>query len=260
MIQDLKKVYKFKYTILSLGISELKLKYTGSILGFFWSILEPLSIILIYSLIFPLILKVNFLEWVLFFLCGLIPYRYLRKGILDLTTSLVERRDILLKATLPTEIIPLSRLFSNSVSFFLESLVISLFILIFVKPSPYLLAFPLLFIIQLFFICGMGLFFSVYYPRFRDLNYILNIVFEAFFFLTPVVYRIDFIPLSYRKFYLLNPLARLIFLWQVSWLGKPSSELPFLKNLILLFLFSLLILLGGYWFFLRKKEKVIEEV
>jgi len=88
MLKNLKKIYSSKDVILRLAFTDLKLRYAGSYLGLFWSLLEPLLIILVYSIVFPLILKADFFEWFLFFICGLIPYRYLRKGTMEMTTCI----------------------------------------------------------------------------------------------------------------------------------------------------------------------------
>ena len=260
---DAKKIYKYRDSIWRIGLTDLKLKYVGSVLGFFWSILEPLLIIIIYSLVFPIILKAKFVDWVLFFICGLIPYRFLKKGIVGITTSLVDNRDILGKVKILPEIIPLSKALSDSISFLLESTILIFVVMIFVGPSLYILLFPVLFLIELFIILGIGFWLSCSYPKLRDLNYILNVIFEALFFLTPVVYRLSYIPELYRRVYMLNPFARLVYLWQGIILYSSESFIeyfPIIDNTIKLLFISTIILLFGYWRFNRLKFRAIGEI
>jgi ABC-2 type transport system permease protein len=262
-LKEAKKIYKYKDSILNIGLTDLKLKYVGSFLGFFWSVLEPLLIIIIYSLVFPIILKTNFVDWVLFFICGLIPYRFLKKGIVEITTSLVDNRDILCKVKILPEVIPLSKALSDSISFLLESLILIFIVTVFVEPSPYILLFPVLFLIELFIILGIGFWLSCSYPKFRDLNYVLNVFFEALFFLTPVVYRLNYIPELYRRVYMLNPFARLVYLWQGIILYSSETFIeyfPIIENTIILFFISTIILLIGYWRFNKLKVKAIGEI
>jgi len=262
-LEESKKIYKYKDSIWRIGITDLKLKYAGSVLGFFWSVLEPLLIIIVYSLIFPLILKANFIDWVLFFICGLIPYRFLRKGIVDLTTCLVDQRDIFSKVKILPDVIPLSKALSDSISFLLESFILVFVVLFFVRPTVYILLFPFLFLIELFIILGIGFWLSCSYPRFRDLNYILNVVFEALFFLTPVVYRLGYVPELYRRIYMLNPFARLVYLWQGIILYSSETFIeyfPIIENTFMLLIISFIILLIGYRRFNKMKFKVIGEI
>jgi ABC-2 type transport system permease protein len=263
VLKEAKKIYKYKDSIWNIGLTDLKLKYVGSFLGFFWSVLEPLLIIIIYSLVFPIILKAKFVDWVLFFICGLIPYRFLKKGIVDTTTSLVDNRDILAKVKILPEVIPLSKVLSDSISFMLESLILIFVVMVFVGPSLYILLFPVLFFIELFIILGIGFWLCCFYPKFRDLNYVLNVFFEALFFLTPVVYRLSNIPELYRRIYMLNPFARLFYLWQGIILYSSESFIeyfPIIENTIILFFISTIILLVGYWRFNKLKFKAIGEI
>lgn len=117
MLKGLRTVYEHRDNIWILTVTDLKMRYAGSTLGFFWSVLEPLLIIFIYSLVFPLIMKAKFVDWVLFFLAGFIPFRYFERGVREVTTSLVKNRNILNQVKIPSEIIPISTTLSNSISF-----------------------------------------------------------------------------------------------------------------------------------------------
>jgi ABC-2 type transport system permease protein len=263
VLKEIKKAYKYREAIKLLGLKDLKLKYVGSSLGVFWSILEPLLIILVYSLVFPIILKANFTEWVLFFIAGLIPYRYFNKGVTNITSSLVEQRELLNKVKMPLEVVPFSKLFSDSISFIIESSIVVIVSLIFVRPTFFILLYPVLFLIELFMILGAGLFLCSYYPRFRDLSYILRVFFEAFFFLTPIVYRLSNIPEIYRRVYMFNPLARLMYVWQGIILYSSEAFIeyfPIMENIVILFLISVVILVLGYFKFINSKRKIMEEI
>jgi len=264
MLEELKKLWRYRSTIWIMTTSNLKLKYASSYLGFLWSILEPLLLILVYSLVFPLILKTNFFEWVLFFICGLLPYRFLNIGFVETTRSIVDMRNIIIKTNIPTEVIPISKALSSAITFLLESVVFfSIVFLSGVQPTNFILLFPVLFVTEFFIILGVGFYLSSLFVRFRDLTYILNIAFQALLFLCPIVYTLVMVPEIYRGVYLLNPISRLILLYQSVILHSASSfieYLPVLENTVVLFIFSIAVLLIGYLQFNKRKHNFAGEL
>ena len=264
ILKEIKKIIKYKDTIKILTISDLKLKYSSSTLGFFWSILEPLLLIAVYSLVFPLILHAKFYDWVLFFLAGFIPFRFFERGIKSVTTSLVRKRNILNRVNIPSVIIPISIALSDSISFFFESILFfSIIFIAGVRPTLFLLLFPILFLVELFLILGIGFYLCISYVRFRDLDYILNIILQALMFLTPFVYRIEIIPEIYRRVYLLNPLARLVLMYQGISLYTVKTfveHIPIVLNIFLLLIFSIIVLIVGFFSFINRKSNVEGEL
>jgi ABC-type polysaccharide/polyol phosphate export permease len=256
--EELKKIYAYKESIWILGINDLKARYAGSSLGFFWSILEPLLIVIVFSSVFPLILKAKFIDWVLFFLVGFIPHRYFERCTREVTTSIVRNKNILNQLNIPSAVILLSTALSNSISFILElGVILGIILIAGIKFTPLIFFLPLLFLTQLFIILGISFHLSISYVRYRDIEYILNVIFLLLMFLTPITYRLDLISQQYRNIYLLNPLARLVLLYQSVILYSVKSfveYIPILENAILLFLFSLIILILGYFSFIKRKH------
>jgi ABC-type polysaccharide/polyol phosphate export permease len=263
MFENLKRVYSSKDIILRLAFTDLKIRYAGSYLGILWSLLEPLLLISVYSIVFPLILKVSFLDWFLFFICGLIPFRYFKKGVMESTTCLVDYSSILEKSRMNAENIIYAKSISNLVYFFIELLIIFILTSFFVRPSFFILFLPIAILISFLLNLGFGFYFSVLYPRMRDIVYILTIFFEALMFLTPIVYRIEHIPSLYRGVYLLNPIARLVYVYQAILLHSSPKFTEYLslpQELAFLFLFSLTIFIIGYKKFEKEKGISLELV
>jgi ABC-type polysaccharide/polyol phosphate export permease len=257
----LKRIYSSKDVILRLAFTDLKVRYAGSYLGLFWSLLEPLSFILIYSIVFPLILKADFLEWFLFFICGLIPFRYFRKSVMEMTTCLVDYSNILEKSRMRVENLIYAKSISTLISFLIELSIVFVLVSLFVRPSIFILFLPFVVAISFLLSLGLGFYFSVIYPKVRDISHILMIFFEALMFLTPVVYKIEYIPSLYRGVYLLNPMARLIYVYQATLLHsspKFVEYLPVPQELVLLFLFSVAVFIIGYRKFEKEKEISLE--
>jgi len=259
----LRKIFSSKNVILKLTYSDIKLRYAGSYLGVFWSLLEPFFFILTYSLIFPLILGVSFKSWFLFFITGMIPYRFIRKSILEITTCLVQYSDILEKSKTNAENIVFAKAISSLVPFLIEISIVTILVFCFVKPSIYVSLLPIVIIITFLMVLGFGFYFSVIYPGARDINYILSVILDMMMFLTPIVYRINHIPEEYRGIYLLNPFARLIYLYQGVFLYSLDffvEYLPIIRETFILFLFSVIVFILGYRKFEKSKKGAIEMI
>lgn len=262
MFKILKNAWRVRDIIWRLALTDIKMKYVGSYLGVVWSLLEPLLIILIYSFVFPSILNVSFTEWFPFFICGLIPYRYFRNGVLSMTTSLVDFSDILRKSKLDPKIVFISKGVSTFVSFLIEISIVLVFVLVFFGVSYSMLLLPLIIFFHFIFNTGLALFLAVNYPKFRDINYIFQIISEALMFLTPIVYRIQHIPVKFRKIYVANPLVKLIYLYQWSLLYFPSLSKYFplspFNELLIFGAISTVLFLTGYKYFEKKVKKSLE--
>ncbi len=263
MLKLFRYVKEKKEIILRLAIADIKTRYAGSFLGILWSLLEPLFLILVYSIVFPLILKANFKEWFLFFITGFIPFRYFRKSILEITTSLVDYSNILEKSRMDAETMILAKAISILISFLIELSIILFLVIPFVKPSIFYILLPIAIFTSFLTALGFGFIFSVMYPKARDISYILSIVFEALFFLTPSVYRIENIPSLYRGIYFLNPFARFVYFYQGIFLyNSPQFEKYFslFEEAFLLFLFSAFVLIIGYKKFEKEKYESLEAI
>lgn len=264
IFDEISSIWRYRDTVKILTISDLKLKYSSSTLGFLWSVLEPLLLIAVYSLVFPTIMRANFYDWVLFFLAGFIPFRFFERGIKSVTASLVRSRSILNSVNIPSVIIPISVALSASVSFLLESILFfGIIFLAGVAPTLFLALFPVLFLAELFLILGIGFHLCVSYVKLRDLDYILNIVLQAVMFLTPFMYRLDIIPEAYRGLYLLNPLARLVLLYQGVALYAAETfveSIPIVSNSVMILIFSAAVLIMGFLSFVNRRSSIDGEL
>ncbi len=243
---------------------ELKMEFGQSRLGLLWSLLEPAGIILVFATIFPLVIGLDFYTWVLFFIAGFIPHRFLQDGIESTTKSLVENKGILNQVNIKEEVVPISSSLASFIKFSLECVVF--FSIIFISgivPGWLALIFPFLVLSQLLMVMGFGMHLSVSYVETRDIDHILKVFFQALFFLAPIVYRVGKIPEVYRGIYLLNPISRLILLYQESLLhplGDFVSYIPVLENVLLLLIFSFVVFIIGYTSFKRRKVKFMGKI
>src|SRR5271157_6351783 len=181
-------LYDYRELIKNLVISDLKVKYANSILGFAWSMLNPLLMMLVLYVVFS-----NFFgsggSFILYILTGLLVWRFFSMGTTSALASIVGKPSLVTKIFIPREILPLSSVLSSLISSLLELCVLIPLLIIFgVKLSFALLLFPVVFALFFMVIYGLALILSSLYVYFRDLNQIWDVLIQIGFFACPIMY------------------------------------------------------------------------
>ncbi len=193
---------------------EIKVRYKSNILGYAWSILNPLSQALIYLFAFQYVLKVKIDNYVLFLVLGLFPWQWLQNSVIASSVSMIANANLVKKTIFPREFIVFSVVLNDMFHFIISLPVLFLFLFIYrhhVVMNPVLwLLFPVLAIIQMLFIAGLGLLVSSINVFFRDLERLVGILINFIFYGTPVVYAVTMIPDKFHFIIYLNPMALLI--------------------------------------------------
>lgn len=269
MWQRLQELYRFRDLIYHLVVRELRARYKGSVLGFLWSLLNPLMMMAVFTVVFTLIMPNNALpNYPIFLLCGLLPWNYFSAGVMTGIHSVVSNANLVKKVYFPREVLPIASALAQLVNFLLALVV--LFALLFVfqaSLSPRLWMLPIVILIQTSFIIGIVLFLSAINVFYRDTMMIMDVVILAWFFMTPVFYPLDILPQSYdfmgyvvnvhRLMNILNPMASIINAYRdLLYLGT-YTEIDFLLRTALT---SFGVLIFGYWFFTRLSGDFGEEL
>lgn len=208
----------YYYLIKQLSITEIKSKYKGSALGFLWSVLTPLVMLIIYTFVFSTILNArwdiittNKLEFAVILFCGIITFNLFSEVINNSTAILLRNVNYITKVVFPLGIFPfvllISSLFNFSIGFILLVLA-NLFSLGVIHWTILLLPFVLLPIILI--TLGVSWFLSSLGVYFRDINYIVSLFLQGLMFLSPIFYPISIIPVEFRFVYYLNPFTSII--------------------------------------------------
>lgn len=208
MIKRIKFIYSHRHTLKDMVIKELKAKYSNSILGISWAIVNPLLIMLVISFVFTVVFKVEMKNFPLFILSGILPWMFFSAAISESVFSIINQAQMLRQFNIPKEILPLSSIFANFLNFLLGWIII-LPVFLFFKPKAIILLPALVFIVitHLIFIAGLGVALSVLNVRFRDIGHLLGVILMFWLWVTPVFYSIDMIPLFFRKIYAFNPMT-----------------------------------------------------
>src|SRR4030067_3166467 len=208
MFSGIKTLFSYRELLFSLTKKELKVKYRGSVLGFLWSLLNPILIMLVYSFVFSIVLRAGIKEFAIFLICALLPFNFLSNSVNYGTGSIISNSNLVNKIYFPREIIPLSIVLANLFNFLLE--LVALFIVLGImgyKFYIYLYLLPVVIFIQFFLVVGMTLLVSALNVFFRDLQHLITIIMMVWFFVTPIIYPLDMVPERFRFILQLNPMT-----------------------------------------------------
>lgn len=225
MVSLLKSLYARRDLMVLMVSRNLKIRYKNSTLGFFWSLLGPLFLILIYS-IFLSVMKIPIDLPSL--VTGILVWQFLALCLGDSLHSIVGNANLVTKANFPRAILPLSMVVANLANFLLSSLVLVIY-LVFARvtfgPAGWL---PLILLTQVALCLGVALLFSTANVFFRDTEHILSIVMLAWFFLTPVIYPVDLVlqnfPPWVHTLFFLNPMTGIIAAYRTALLS--AADMP----------------------------------
>lgn len=257
------KITYYKELIWELTKNELKLRYSGSFLGFVWVFLKPFATFAILLLVFSVFFGQHDPYYKFNLLIGLVLFYYFSEGTTQLTDTLLKRSDIILKLNFPRVVVIISSLFSTFINF-LASLSF-FFILIFLfSKSPHIFSFSglLMFAVAVLFlsllIIGFGFFSSIIQVKFRDFQQIWSLFLQLLMYSTPIIYPLAILPQKLQQIILLNPLTIIIDLSKSQLLNAPLAVS--LKSVIILGVFIVLLNITGYYYFNKKVIKIAEEI
>ncbi|HUD10556.1 MAG TPA: ABC transporter permease [Candidatus Saccharimonadales bacterium] len=192
--------------------TDFKLRYQGSVLGYAWSLLRPLLIFVILYIVFVKFLKVGagVPHYPVYLLFGIVVWNFFVEMTMQSLGSIVGRGDLIRKIRIPRWIIILSSSFSAVINLLLNLVIIAIFMVIgHVTPSDKIILLPLVLGEVYLFALGVSFFLSAAFVKYRDISYIWEVVLQAGFYLTPILYPLSRITnLTFQKIMLLNPLAQ----------------------------------------------------
>ena len=248
----------------SLVARELRARYRGSVLGFFWSFINPLLLLVIYTFVFTVVMPGTHppqLEpFALFMFCGILPWTWFSSSLLESSNVLVANANLIRKVLFPAEVLPIVTVVSGLVHFCLGLPILAAFLVFYripVSPTD-LLWFPLIVAIQLLLTLGLALLVSALTVHFRDVRDLLTHLLTLWFFATPIIYSVDQVPPSVRRVLTLNPFTHLAVAYQqVLFAPGPFADAA---GLGLVGLAALVTATIGYAVFDRLRDTLSEEV
>src|SRR5262245_1139572 len=213
LVNALKRLVHSSDLLYTLSVHRLKVRYKQSVLGPLWAILQPLSLMLIYTIIFSRIFRVpsDGTPYALFAFSALLPWTYFATGLSTGTNSLVSHSNLITKVYFPREILPLTYVVAALVDLLIATVVLSTLMVYYDVHLTVraIYAIPVIGILTAF-IVGVSLLLSAIQVRYRDIGVALPLVLQVWMFATPVIYPLSVVPVTWRSLYLLNPMVGII--------------------------------------------------
>lgn len=249
LVRQMVHLFQYRELIRNLVIRDLKVRYKNSILGVLWSLMNPLLMMIVFTVVFTIMAPIRAASvnsFPVFVLCGLLPWNFFVASIMGSTVSIIGNAALLKKVYFPREVIPISLVLSNLVNFLIALILLFAFIFFFqIQLTIWALFLPLIIFIQIIFTLGIGFFLATANVFYRDTHQIMDVLALAWFFVTPVIYPISILPEQYeltslgitldvqRLAYILNPMASLIANYRVILVDGSPPALDFLGRTML---------------------------
>jgi ABC-type polysaccharide/polyol phosphate export permease len=269
MRTSLAELWQYRELLYNLTVRDLKVRYKNSVLGIAWSLLNPILMMLVFTLVYTVMIgQSDRRDYAAFVLCGLLPWNFFSGSIMGGVGSVVNNGYLIKKVYFPRAVLPTSIMLSNLVNFVVALPVYFVLAwLLGVRFTPYVLFLPVVVLVEMIFIQGMSLLLSALNVFYRDVQQIMEVLILAWFFLTPVIWDVSLLPASrvvlgvevpvQRLTYYLNPMASIIATYRdILYYGRPIGWDFFLRTAIT----ALIVLLIGFFVFNRLKGRFAEEV
>ena len=257
-VVDFKELREYRDLFFFLVWRNIKVLYAQTVLGFSWAILNPLIQIVIFTVIFGKVAKLNTdgIPYVLFSTVAIIPWTYMSDAMTQASQSLVSGQSMLGKVYFPRLIFPITPVLAKLVDFGISLfLVVAVLLYYQIAPTWNLLALPLFFAMMIGIPAGIGMWLSALAIRFRDVKFAMPYVIRLLIYSAPILYTASAIPESYRLVYSLNPIVGVIEGFRACLLGTPIPWQYVWPGALM----TIVLVVAGAMYF-RRMERVFVDV
>ncbi len=228
MIELIQGTYRYRELIWALALKELKIRYKRSVLGFMWALLNPALLMVVMTLVFSKIMRFAIPHYAIFLLCVLLPWTFFSQSLSYAVEAIVSNGDLIKKVSVPKLVFPMAAIVSNLINLLLSLIPLALLVPAMRHPFYWTwLYLPVPLLALTIFTLGMTFFFAAANVYYRDVSHILQVVLSAWFYLTPIIYPLDYIPKNYQWIFKANPIIYVINGFRLSvyygMLPKPPS-------------------------------------
>ncbi len=257
---EVRDLLRHRDLLLLLVRKDLRVKYKGTALGFFWSLLNPLLMMIVYAAVYSILFRFQVPRYPIFLLAGLLPWNAFLSAVNGSALSIVLSGNLVRRVRFPLELLPLTTVLSSLVNLVLSLAILFIFAGVYRQPlgAP-LLTLPLLLVLQGLLSLGIALMLSAITVYFRDLEYLVGVALTVLFFATPIIYPLSALHGHQNLvFWLkLNPLTWLALSYQGVW---HDNRWPEGWQLAALAALDVVWVAAGWWVFRRLRRRFAEEV
>ena len=255
LLKNLHEFRIYRFAIFNFVLNNLRMRYRRSVLGFVWSVLNPLLVMTVISVVFSIIFHQDLKTFAVYIFSGLAPWLYFNAAIIGGCQTIINAEGYLKKVYLPKALFPIVTVSTETANFLFS--LISLYILALLLGSQMhwtILWLPLAVVITFLFNLGWAILLGVATVYFRDLSQIMLVAFQALFYLAPIVYPIESIPERFRGYFLLNPFYYYIMLFRKIIYGEPAISLG---DWVVTGSMALVVVLAGFYFLMKQDRDLI---
>ena len=235
----------YLYLTLVMAITDFKLKYDNSALGYFWSLMKPLLMFGTLYMVFSVFVRWNVENYKLYLLLGIILWNFLAEVTLNSMILLEGKAPIIKKIHFPRWIIVIASSLTSVLTLLLNILVFFIFFIISgaaFQKTIWLLA---VYLVELYvLVVGLALLLCALFPKFRDIHHIWEVFVQLGFWATPIIYPISIVPEKYHTLIFLNPVARIIQGCRQALIGPSGEFLSFTNHIIIIIVAACLFMIG----------------
>ncbi len=249
---------KHNFLLYYLTARDFKVKYRRSVLGIFWSVLNPLLMMIILSLVFSSIFRADIANFPVYLILGQSLFQFMSEGSSSAMSSILANAPLIKKVYIPKYIFPLEKVIFAFVNFVVSLVAVALVMLVFkVVPSWQIVFLPLLLVYMMLFTLGLGLLLSALAVFFRDIIHLYGVLVTAWTYLTPLFYPISMLPDWLQQALQFNPMLHYVNYFRDILLYHTAPTL--LENLICI-VFAVVTLVIGLFAFRKSQDKFILHV
>ena len=255
MVEHINNLKKFRPLLYELVARDVKIKYRKSVLGVLWTLLNPLLMMIILSVVFSNLMKFDIENYSLYILTGQILFNFYNEATSGSMTAILGNASLIKKVYIPKYLFVLSRVASsgiNILSSFCALILVMLFTRIELHFTMFLVFIPIVYLA--IFSLGVGLILAALTVKFRDVMHLYTVFLTALMYLTPIIYPITMIPDKVKLVVNLNPLTGILDIFRDVMI---YNRVPSLMQFLIFFLVSVATLVLGVWIFYKQQDDFI---
>jgi lipopolysaccharide transport system permease protein len=251
---DLREVWRNREILYFLSKRDIKVRYKQTVLGGLWAIIQPVFIMIVFSLFFGRLAKIpsDGAPYPIFVYAGLLPWTYFTTAVTASGNSLINSVNLITKVYFPRIIVPSAAALVGLLDFFVAtSVLVVLMVYYRFLPGSGFLLFPILVLLTVFCALGVGIWLAALNVRYRDIRYVIPFLMQLWLFITPVIYPVSMVPESYRWLLALNPMGGVTEAFRAVLLGNQPLDWSLLgiSSVVIIF-----VLASGLYYFKRVEK------